>query len=111
MTLLLKAKVEACCSSFLMLTRFAQDDSMPGICRNCGHKARNHFSENSPIRRRCLERDCKCDWAWNGENDTYDPLNEVTETSHDLIARPSHRLDHAVKDSCDGEMMRAAQKE
>jgi hypothetical protein len=20
--------------------------------------------------KRCLEKDCKCDWAWNGDNDT-----------------------------------------
>jgi hypothetical protein len=93
-----------------MRTQFTQDDSTSGICRNCGHKARNHFSENSPIRRRCLERDCKCDWTWNGLNDTNAPLKEVTETSHPLIAPLRQRLDPAIKDSSDDEMIKPAQQ-
>lgn len=43
---------------------------MSRVCRNCGHEARNHFSARSPIIKGCLEKDCKCDWAWNGKNDT-----------------------------------------
>jgi hypothetical protein len=54
----------------LMETQFAMDDSISGVCRNCGHKARNHYAASSPIMKRCLEKDCKCDWAWNGKNDT-----------------------------------------
>jgi len=39
-------------------------------CQNCGHPVRNHFSENSPIRKRCLEKGCVCSWAWDGKNGT-----------------------------------------
>ncbi len=39
-------------------------------CRNCGHAARNHFAENSPIRKRCLEKGCMCSWAWDGKTGT-----------------------------------------
>jgi hypothetical protein len=53
-----------------MPTQFAMDDSMSGVCRNCGHKVRNHFAASSPVMKRCLEKGCKCDWAWNGDNDT-----------------------------------------
>ena len=53
-----------------MPNKFALNDSTSGICRNCGHKVRNHFAASSPVMKRCLEKDCKCDWAWNGDNDT-----------------------------------------
>jgi hypothetical protein len=39
-------------------------------CQNCGHSVRNHFAENSPIRKRCLEKGCMCSWAWDGKNGT-----------------------------------------
>ena len=93
-----------------MPTGLAQSESTSGVCKNCGHKARNHFSDNSPIRGRCLERDCKCNWTWNGENDTNAPLSEAMETSHPLIAHSSHRLDLVAKDSSNGGIIGTAQK-
>ena len=42
----------------------------PALCKNCGHAVINHFAKNSPIAKRCIEKDCLCNLTWNGENET-----------------------------------------
>ena len=70
MTLPYRANAKVRYYSSPMKNYFAPSDSVSGVCRNCGHKARNHFAERSPLTKRCLEKDCKCDWAWDGKNET-----------------------------------------
>ena len=41
-----------------------------GRCRNCGHSAMNHFAKNSIVKRGCMEKECNCDWRWDGMNET-----------------------------------------
>jgi hypothetical protein len=59
------------------------------VCKKCGHDVRNHFAERSPIRKHCAEKDCECDWAWDGDCTTrmVQVVREI-ESSHVPAAIP-----------------------
>jgi hypothetical protein len=53
-----------------MHTGLDEDSSTTFLCKECGHNVRNHFAENSPIRKHCIENGCRCNWVWDGNNET-----------------------------------------
>jgi hypothetical protein len=40
------------------------------VCEKFAHNFPNHFSQNAPLRRRCVEHQCKRDWDWNVNAET-----------------------------------------